>query len=151
MANLLINLKKQASTVVRSILEAQALLHRDLECAQSLEITEFAANLTKFSLGMMIHGKGMSDCKSHALATLLGHKRTWVASFGVAAAVACWAYERSAVPEDVLLHSMSPWHDKPYEMWHMCRCVLVSDSKCGLGVHVRLGEHSFSNKSFNHN
>lgn len=121
MANLIISLKKHTSLLATSVIETETqpqFLHKDTD---PMDVAALAANYVKYSICSIMTSKGIGDCKSQALTTLLGFKRTWVAAFGVSAAIACWAYMPSSSPEDIILRSMSPWQDMAYEMWHMCR------------------------------
>lgn len=120
MANLIISLKKHVSMLATGILEAQT-TQLALNSFGSMDIANLAANYLKHSLYVIMRNEGIGNCKLHALTTLLGHKRMWVAAFGVSAAIACWAYVPSTSPDDIISGSMSPWQDMAYEMWHICR------------------------------
>eukprot|EP00892_Ulva_mutabilis_P006456 jgi/Ulvmu1/4182/UM019_0161.1 len=121
MANLIIALKRQARMIATSALEAHVPAQYTLAAVGSDQIAGLAATLLKHSVCIMIGSRSGGDCKMQALTTLLGHKRTWVAAFGVAAAITCRVHAPSVAPADIILHTMSPWQHMTYEMWHMCR------------------------------
>lgn len=128
----MISLRRQTSMLVTSILEAHMHEQTTLEIVQPIQAADDAASFVRHSLCTMIGSNNVGDCKLHALASLLGYKRVWVAAFGVAAAVACWAHLPSSSTEQIIVHYMSPWQDMAYEMWHMCRYVVMDASRRGV-------------------
>jgi hypothetical protein len=116
-SNITIAMKHSVNKAVSATFEAAGLQSEGV----AKQAADLSAHLLKRVLDNLLTSNIIGSGKVFAFEELLGREKFWIASFGVAADLACYTLLPIHLQACIFQHRTSPWFGMALEMWHIAR------------------------------